>query len=221
MAAVTTRSIGSPRLLAVAAGLLIVKVTVAVVVGYRNYFPPNFNSDFLHGRDTYFFGAYQWAFNGHILTGPFTLLFGLLLMSERFRLRFPMWHRMLGRIQVMLILLLLAPTGFWMAWYAAAGPVSAIGFALLALLTACCAAMGWRTAVRRKFVAHRQWMWRCYLLLCSAVLLRVLGGLAIVSAGYAPWMDPVASWGSWIIPLATYEVALWRTRRLRLIPRSA
>lgn len=64
------------RALVVLAGLLIVKITVAVMLGYSNYFPPNFQSDFLQGRDGYFFGGYQWAFYPHIAFGPAAAVLG-------------------------------------------------------------------------------------------------------------------------------------------------
>ena len=99
------------RVLVVLAGLLILKVTGAVVLNYRNYFPPNFESDFLQGRELYFWGGYHWAFYVHLLAGPPSLILGLVLLSERFRLRFPKWHRCLGRIQGMAVVLLLAPSG--------------------------------------------------------------------------------------------------------------
>jgi uncharacterized membrane protein len=193
------------RALILLVGLLIVKVTVAVTLGYRNYFPPDFNSDFLRGRDGYFFGSYQWAFYPHIASGPVSLILGMILLSERFRLRFPKWHRALGRIQIATILLLVTPSGLWMAYHAAAGTVAAIGFALLACLTATCAALGLRAALQRRFSVHRRWMSRSYLLLCSAVAIRLLGGLATVSEVQAPWFDSVASWASWIVPLAVFE----------------
>jgi hypothetical protein len=42
--------------LTVAAALLIVKVTLSVILGYRDYLPPNFDADFLLGRESYFWG---------------------------------------------------------------------------------------------------------------------------------------------------------------------
>jgi hypothetical protein len=201
------------RALSLAAGLLVLKVTAAVVVGYRNYFPPDFNSDFLRGREGYFWGSYQWAFYTHIGSGPFTLIFGTFLISERFRQRFPAWHRLMGRLQVALILLLVAPSGLWMAYHAAAGALAAVGFAILVLLTGASAALGWRAAVQRRFAVHRRWMWRSYLLLCSAVALRLLGGLAAASGVQAAWFDPLASWASWIVPLAVFEWISLRTQR--------
>src|SRR4026208_2296156 len=105
-----------PRVLTVLAVILILKFTASVMLGYHDYFPPNFTSDFLRGRHSYFFGAYQWAFYPHIVSGPVTLLLGVILPSQKFRTRFPKWHRSLGKIQVLLVLFLLAPSGLWMAW---------------------------------------------------------------------------------------------------------
>ena len=103
------------NVLAITSGLLIIKVTVEVVLGYSNYFPPNFESEFLYGRQYYFFGTYRWAFYPHIVSGPLALLLGLVLISENFRLRFPKWHRNLGRIHVVNVLGIVAPSGLWMA----------------------------------------------------------------------------------------------------------
>ena len=61
------------------------KVTAAVVLKYVEYVPPDFNSDFLQGRDAYFAGSYQWAFYTHIASSPVSLVLGLVLLSERFR----------------------------------------------------------------------------------------------------------------------------------------
>ena len=187
--------------------LLILKVTVEVTLGYVNYFPPNFGSDFLRGRERYFFGAYQWAFYPHIASGPAALFLGLVLLSESFRRRFPKWHRNLGRLHVANVLCIVTPSGLWMAYYASTGTIAAIGFAILAILTGTCIACGWRAAVKRQFAIHRRWMWRSFLLLCSAVVLRLLGGLGTVVGVQSVWFDPLASWASWLVPLAAFELS--------------
>lgn len=216
-----SRAVRWRNALTLAAALLVLKVTAEVVLGYRNYLPPDFHSDFLHGRERYFSGGYQWAFYTHIASGPVTLVAGLLLVSERFRLGFPQWHRMLGRIQVALVLLLVAPSGLWMAFYAAAGTTATVSFVLLAILTGACAALGWRAAVQRRFLVHRCWMWRCFVLLCSAVVLRVVGGLATVSGMHADWFDPLASWACWVAPLAVFELSRLRNGRAAPFPARA
>ena len=193
------------RALTIVVCLLIVKVTIEVMRGYANYFPPNFSSDFLQGRESYFFGAYRWAFYPHIVAGPLALFMGMLLISESFRSRFPKWHRNLGRVQVANILCVVTPSGLWMSYDTATGPIAAIGFAILSVVTATCTTLGWRSAVRRQFHIHRRWMERSFLLLSSAVVLRVIVGFGTVIGVQAVWFDPLASWSSWVVPLLIFE----------------
>lgn len=198
------------QILVLAVGLLIVKVTVEVMLGYANYFPPDFSSDFLQGRSDYFFGPYQWAFYAHIAFGPPALFLGLLLLSDQFRSRFPRRHQFLGRLHAVNVLCVLVPSGLWMAPYAASGRSSAISFMILSLLTGLFIALGWRAAVRRLFSVHRRWMSRSFVLLCSAVVLRLLGGFATVMEIHAEWFDPVASWACWVLPLMISEIVRHR-----------
>ena len=81
------------HILTLLAGVLILKVTISVVINYHNYFPPDFTSDFLRGRERHFLGVYRWAFYTHIMSGPVSLILGLILIGERSRTRFPRWHR--------------------------------------------------------------------------------------------------------------------------------
>ena len=199
----------SKRLLAglrLTVSVLILKVTVGIVVNYRDYLPPNFQSDFLLGRESYFSGSYQWAFYTHIFSGPCSLILGLILLSDRFRRRHLKWHRYFGRIQTACVLLIVAPSGIWMAMYAATGAVAGAGFASLAAATGLCAWCGWRSALNRDLVEHRRWMSRCYLLLCSAVVLRLTAGLFTISEINGEWTYPLAAWTSWLVPLGIFEL---------------
>jgi len=197
----------SSRLLAWLAALLIFKVAIGVVIGYRDYLPPNFQSDFLLGREAYFWGAYSAAFYAHLAAGPATLLLGTLLISERFRGFAPAWHRRLGRLQGGLVLLLLVPSGLWMSWYAATGVVAGLGLGTLAIATAACVLLGWKAAVERRLAHHRLWMGRLFMLLCSAVVIRMIGGLATVVGFDALWLYPLSAWASWLVPLAAFELS--------------
>jgi peptidoglycan biosynthesis protein MviN/MurJ (putative lipid II flippase) len=142
-------------------------------------------------------------------------LLGIILISEQFRLRFPTWHRYLGRIQVPCVLFLVTPSGLWMAYYAEAGPIAGVGLAVLAVATGICVALGWRSAVKRRFADHRRWMWRVFLLLCSAVVLRMIAGLATVTGFTAAWLDPLATWMSWLVPLSVFELSELGKRNAR------
>lgn len=186
--------------------VLVLRVTLLVVKNYRSYLPPDFASDFLQGRESYFFGSYRWAFYTHIIFGPLVLVLGTALISNRFRRRLPRWHRILGRIQTVFVLFFVVPSGLWMAYYADAGMIAGTGFAALSLATAAFAVLGFSAAIRRRFVQHRLWMWRCYLMLFSAVALRIIGGIAIVGDLNTAWTYPLAAWVSWLLPLAVFEL---------------
>ncbi len=186
--------------------LLIVKIVVAVLLSYRDYFPPNFDSGFLLDRNGYFFGRYQWAFYSHITSGPLSLVLGLILLSEKARRHFPKWHRVFGRVQTINVLFLVTPSDLWMARHAETGQVAGLGFGTLAMLTALCVAFGWRAAMQRRFQSHQRWMERCFALLCSAVVLRIIGGAATLANVDLPWLYPVSAWASWLLPLIGYEI---------------
>ena len=200
------RRITGIRLLQLAVGLLICKVVVGIIWNCRYYFPPDFSSDFLRGRQSYFFNGYHVAFFAHIVSGPCAMILGLILLSDTVRRRWPRWHRVLGRIQVACVLLIVAPSGLWMSSRAETGAVAGFGFAALAIATGTTVAMGWRAAVRRRFGVHRIWMLRCFLLLSSAVVLRLMAGLATVLSIEGDCIYPASAWLSWLLPLAAFEV---------------
>ena len=107
------------------------------------------------------------------------------------------------------MLLVVAPSGLWMAWYAAMGPVAGVGFALLAIATGLSVALGWRAAVMRRFDVHRRWMLRSFVLLCSAVVIRVNGGIGLVAGIEAEWFYVQTAWTSWLVPLLVWELVHW------------
>ena len=182
-------------ILALTVGLLILKVTFSVVLGYRDYFPPNFSADSCR-REAYFFARTNGRFmpisfpgtdyahprsNSHqrtISTSVPPLASVAREDSDR---------TLRGS----------SPSGLWLAPYARTGQIAAVGFAMLAIVTGLCALFGWRSAMRRRFVEHRRWMWRLFLLLSSAVIVRLVGGFAPVFDVCAVWIYPFTAWASW------------------------
>lgn len=201
--------------LRVAMVLVIVKIIVSVLLTLPDYVPPNFETDFLRGRDRYFWRGYHVSFFVHIFSGPLSLILGLMLMSRGFLRRFPKWHRRLGRIQGMNVLMLVAPSGLGMAPYALTGETAAASFVVLSVLTGGTVGMGWFRAVQRRFEEHRRWMTRCFALLCSAVLIRVVGGVGDVYRYDADWVYRVSAWGCWIVPLMGTEMMFMLKDRRR------
>jgi predicted membrane protein DUF2306 len=187
---------------------LILRVLAAIVANYPDYFPPNYDSLFLQGREATFTGLYRAAFYVHIFSGPFVLFNGLILMSESVRYRHGGLHRVLGRLQVIVLLVLVLPTSVVMSRHAFGGWPAGLSFLVLAAATATCAIAGVIHARRRCYERHRRWMLRSYLLICSAVLLRLISGAAGLVGVTSPERAYfIAAWCSWIIPLAVYEIA--------------
>lgn len=186
--------------------LLVLKVVLSIIAHFPDYFPPNFSSDFLHGRESYFWGAYAWAFYCHVICGPVALVIGTLLISRRFRDAFPAWHRRLGRMQVINLLLLVIPSGLVMAYHAATGSIAAAGLGTLAVVTGICTFNGWRAIRQRSFIRHERWMLRTYALLCSAVVIRMIGGAATVYGWEADWVYAASCWFSWLVPWVAVEI---------------
>ncbi len=195
--------------------VLILRVLAVILSNYADYFPPNFDSLFLQGREGTFGGAYRVAFYVHILSGPVVLLNGLVLLCETVRRR-QGWHRWLGRVQVVVLLMFVLPSSVVMSRHAFGGWPAGLSFVLLAAATAGCAGLGVADARRRRFDRHRRWMLRSYVLICSAVVLRLISGAAgLVELPSPEYAYVVAAWGSWLVPLAAYEVVeCWPAKQL-------
>ena len=188
--------------------VLILRVLVTILSNYPDYFPPDFDSLFLQGREATFTGVYRPAFYVHIFSGPFVLLNGLILLSNYVRRHYGGLHRSLGRVQVVVLLLLVLPSSVVMSRHAFGGWPAGLSFLLLTVATAICAIVGVVYARRRRFDRHRRWMFRTYVLISSAVALRLISG----AAGLLEVPSPegayiVAAWSSWLVPLAAFEVA--------------
>lgn len=197
------------------AAALVLRVLLTILANYPDYFPPDFDSLFLRGRETTFAGAYRITFYVHILSGPVVLAVGLVLLSESVRRRYGALHRVLGRLQVVVLLGLVLPTAVVMSRHPFGGWPAGLSFLLLSAATGCCAVAGVVQARRRRYDRHRRWMVRCYVLICSAVALRLISGAAgLVGVSSPEGAYVMAAWASWLVPLAGCELgARWPVHR--------
>src|SRR5205823_2489915 len=113
-----------------------------ILANYPDYFPPNFDSLFLQGREETFTGVYPPAFYIHIFSGPVVLFNGLILLSETVRRNYGRMHRVLGRVQVVVLLLFVLPSSVVMSRDAFGGWPTGLSFVLLSAATASCAIVG-------------------------------------------------------------------------------
>lgn len=188
-----------------------VKVFLSILWEYRWYFPANFDeSAFLTGRRETFTALYQAAFYAHLFAGPASLALAAWSMWCGAKKKHSKLHRWAGRAQAVLIFAFLTPTGLVMATKAFSGPIAGLGFVALSLATAGTMGVAIYHAIKRKFVLHQRWATRCFILLISPLILRVVSGGLIVTESWTETTYQLNAWLSWIIPWAIYE--LWRLR---------
>jgi len=195
--------------IAFAAGIValcVVFFTVVIVSTYERYVPPDFRQGFLIGRDLYFFRTpYGVGFYAHILSSPIALMCGTIQFSSSIRSRAAKLHRMMGRVYVVCVLLFAAPGGFIMAFGTRGGVSSMACFLVMSVTTWFFTWQGWRAAKRGEFAAHRKWMSRSYLMMASAIILRIIDP-ALRQAGVPDLISYQASvWLSWVPSLGLFE----------------
>jgi hypothetical protein len=202
-------------ILRIAVLLLILVVTVKILLKYVDYFPLNFKADFLLDREHLFASEtskstiYQIAFYIHIITSPFLILNGLILISKSIRNRWLTFHRIAGYIQIFTVLFLLMPTSIVMSNHAYTGWKAGASFFILSLATSCVTFIGMIYAIKRQISKHRIWMTRSFILLSSAISLRIFSGsLSLFPINDYESAYIVAAWASWLIPSLTYEIIL-------------
>lgn len=147
----------------------------------------------------------------HVLGSATALLFGALQLLPGVRRHVPWLHRWNGRLYASGCLLG-GTGGLVMAFGSTAGPWATFGFGGLAIAWIGTTVMAWRTAVRRRYAAHRAWAIRSWSLTFAAVTFRLW--LPVFPLLGLPFVDGyrAASIYAWLINLA---VAEWILRRAR------
>ena len=143
----------------------------------------------------------------HALSASVALLVGPWQFLESLRNSRPRWHRRIGWVYVISILI------GWIAsipvaLHAQAGPVSQAGFLSLGVAWIVTTSLGMFTAVKRQFADHRRWMVRSYAVTASAITLRILLPIALVSGVPFKYAYPAIAWACWLINLCCAEYFL-------------
>lgn len=150
---------------------------------------------------------YRIAFYTHIFSSLIVLLSGAFLFSKYILRNWTSLHRIIGKTYVVLLLLISAPSGMVMAFYANGDEWTKLSFLILTPLWWWFTWKGFRTALEKDFKAHRIWMMRSYALTLSAISLRIYQ----MVLGTFFYIDPevqylLVSWLSWVGNLVVIEV---------------
>lgn len=171
------------------------------------YFSWELDIDFLQTKQQVIhLWYYRAAFYLHIFSSLPVLLFGAFLFSKRIQQRFSKLHRILGKAYVGLVLVLSAPAGMVLAFYANGGWLVQLSFLLATPLWWYFTWRGLKTAMTKNFVAHRRWMIRSYALAFSAITLRASQLILNEFGGMSPEHQYLfVAWESWMLNLLLVE----------------
>ncbi|MEZ4256486.1 MAG: DUF2306 domain-containing protein [Polyangiales bacterium] len=130
----------------------------------------------------------------HVPSALFSLPACLLLLVNAVRLRFPRFHRWLGRVTGVVILGAVVPSGMYLAWFATGGMAGTLGFWLTGVITFTSMVQSVRHARRRDYRAHRRHGLHVAGQLSVAVVSRVLLVGAEEVGLYDEWVYVAALW---------------------------
>ena len=138
--------------------------------------------------------AYNFCFYAHVGAGMFCVSSALLQLSTSIIRRRSFIHVWSGRIYVFVVMMIGAPTGLYMAFFAKGGYAEHGLFVFMAIYWFFATMKGLQTILAKKVLAHKIWMIRSYCMAMTAVSFR-LYHMAFFAAG----------WGH----LENYEISLW------------
>jgi hypothetical protein len=116
------------------------------------------------------------------------------------------FHQKLGKVLFPLVLVL-APSGFVMAFRAHTGLFARIGFAFLAGLTFLAMSMSLFHIRKGNLSQHIVWSSRLFVLLLSPLLLRIISRAAILFDFDLIATYQFSAWASWLLPLFVLEIS--------------
>ena len=190
----------------------VMAISVAVGICYKSidYLNPDFSQGFLSDKANIFY-LYRWALYAHIVGAPLAFFSGILQVC------FPKnrHHRAIGSVYVFSVLLLAAPAGLVMSFYAIGGGWGTLNFALLSVLWGGYTCKAYQVAQQNDRQQHLRFIIGSFLLTQSAILLRVFSyinnqiGFLTGAESYL-----LVSALSWLPSLVVYEI-WWMLRKQR------
>ena len=185
-----------------------------------SYFPWSDTQGFLAlKQDVVHFLPWQWAFKIHVACSSLILLAGFTQFWPAFRQRFSLWHRRLGWLYIIVVLVFAAPSGLIMAVYAAGGLATQVCFVILGILWIGSTVLALKYAIQKRWYKHRNWMIRSFALSLSALSLRSWKLLLYQLTPYIDDLSPkliyqLEAWLGWVINLVIAEIIIyWISRK--------
>lgn len=212
-----------PFMKGIKAILLFITIVLGVTLSINSLSYLNFDSDYGFLRlkqEAIATGWYLPFYYSHVLIAGIILIVGIFQLHPLSRYKFPVTHRMLGRVYVFGILFFAAPGGLVMSLFIGRGPWVLTSFILQSLLWFFFTAMAFHCIRKKDIAGHKKWMWRSYALTFAAITLRVY--IFFTSWSYdlnQPTAYALLAWLSWVPNLLIVELmpGLQKSRKIFLI----
>lgn len=153
--------------------------------------------------------AWRWAFYLHISLSVIVLFTGGLQFVKYIQEHYTALHRLLGKIYVFTLLVVSAPSGLIMAFYANGGWGAKSSFVLVSCLWWFFTYKGFTRIMQHDLLQHQAGMTRSYALTLSAITLRLY--VLILPSFFdlhGKEMYIVVSWLSWVPNLLAAEILI-------------
>lgn len=174
----------------------VIFLSLLLIYNTLPYFTFSRNMSFLQERSVlYDKPVWRISFYVHIAAGALCIGAALLQFSSFILKKRKRIHIISGKIYVFVVLLIGAPSGFYMTFFAKGGFLERACFMLMAIFWFYSTYKGFVAAARQKnFLSHKYWMIRSYAMALTAVTFRVYHILFYLMG-----------WGSF----DNYAVSLW------------
>jgi uncharacterized membrane protein len=148
----------------------------------------------------------------HIAGGIIAILTGAFQFIEAIRTKYVRWHRILGKIYLISILISALVSYYLSVFHAIIDRhYITFGIGLMGLATAWLftSGMAFWAIKRRDFEQHREWMIRSYVVTCGFITFRLIFGILQQVLGVDK-IDSgnIAAWGSWSVSLLFTEIII-------------
>jgi len=151
--------------------------------------------------------SYMAIFYAHIYGGGIALLVGWTQFKRSWRQKHLSTHRMFGKIYLVAALIVGAPAGLYIAYYADGSIPSQFGFSIMAILWWFTSFKAYQQIRAGNIENHKDWMTRSYALCFAAVTLRIY--LPLFTSGFGWEFIPAYQAISWLCWVPNLIFAEW------------
>lgn len=158
---------------------------------------------------------WRYSFYIHVFLSSISLLAGFTQFSKFILKRAKKFHRAMGYLYVIDVLLLAGPSALIMAFYANGNLAAKLSFVVLAVFWLSFTLLALIRAKQKQFKSHENWMIRSYALTLSAISLRLLA-FFLPKFYHLNGIDEytLIAWLSWTINLMLAEIIIFNKRKL-------